>query len=343
MLPLFTEETMSKYLTAAEVLPFLHGCCGTYMLDGYTCFSRFTAEELAYYGDRSGTDFVRSHAPSGIRLDFITDAPEISFTYLLYRDKGFYILHSGFDIWEDGVFGANYRIDPGVTDEITVSYTRKKTEPSRIQIHFTNGSVVLMDKFCLGNAVPVEKKEKSILFYGDSLTQSAYIPTPSLSWAHTMAEHMDAEALNRGIGSMIFEAPSLPSAPDCVPDMIFIEYGCNDLGKTPDNETGLALADAWMKKICKLYPTAEKFCIPPDFSPRGDCSDAYWNRMEPYCTGLAEISRLYGIHVIPGKILIPDLPDLFFEDLTHFNEAGSAIFAGNLQYAVGRIRRGETL
>ena len=62
MLPLFTEETMSKYLTTAEVLPFLHGCCGTYMLDGYTCFSRFTAEELAYYGDRSGTDFVRSYS-----------------------------------------------------------------------------------------------------------------------------------------------------------------------------------------------------------------------------------------------------------------------------------------
>ena len=325
---------MKKYLTAEEVLPFLHGCCGTYTLEGATGFSRFTPELLAYYGARSDTDFVRSHCPAGIRLECITDAPEISFTYRLYTGKGLYVIGSGFDIWEDGVFGANYRIDPKEEGIVTVTYTRQKKEPSHIQIHFTNGSTVLFDRFCLGNAVPVEKKKKSILFYGDSLTQSAYLPTPSLSWTHILAEHLEAEYLNRGIGSMIFEAPSLPSEQDCSPDMIFIEYGCNDLGKTPDNETALALADAWLERLCVLYPDAAKYCLLPDFSPRADASDAYWSRMEPYCTGLAECSLRHGIPAIAGKPLIPDLPILFFDDYTHFNEAGSAIFAGQLLYTL---------
>lgn len=325
---------MANFLTSGEVLPFLHGCCGTYTLEGYTCFSRFTDDQLAYYAARSDTDFVRSHTPAGIRLECITDAPEISFTYRLYREKGFYVLHSGFDIWEDGVFGANYRIDPSEHGTVTVSYTRRKKEPSHIQIHFTNGSVVLLDLFCLGNAVPVEKKEKTILFYGDSLTQSAYIPTPSLSWTHILADHLDAAYLNRGIGSMIFEAASLPAVCDCHPDMIFIEYGCNDLGKTPDNETGLALADAWLERLCQLHPDSAKYCLLPDFSPRGDASDAYWNRMEPYCQGLTTLCDARGIPAICGKPLIPDLKNLFCDDYTHFNEAGSAIFAGQLLHTL---------
>ncbi len=325
---------MTHFLTSGEVLPYLHGCCGTYTLEGYTGFSRFTPDQLAYYRERSDTDFVRSHVPAGIYLDCITDAPEISFTYRLYREKGLYVIGSGFDIWEDGVFAANYRIDPNITDTVTVSYTRQKESPSRIQIYFTNGSVVLLDRFCLGNAVPVEQKSRQILFYGDSITQSAYIPTPSLSWFLPVAMHMEAEYLNRGIGSMIFEADSLPAETDCQPDTIFIEYGCNDIGKTPDNETGFALADAWIRKLCSLYPAAEKYCILPDFSPKGDCSEAYWQRMQPYCDGLSSISRSYGIPAISGKPLIPDLKYLFFDDYTHFNEAGSAIFANQLLYAI---------
>ncbi|MBR4960011.1 MAG: SGNH/GDSL hydrolase family protein, partial [Clostridia bacterium] len=163
------------------------------------------------------------------------------------------------------------------------------------------------------------------------------IPTPSLSWTYMVAEHLDAEYLNRGIGSMIFEAPSLPAEQDCSPDMIFIEYGSNDLGKTPDNETALQLADAWLARLCELYPAAEKYCMPPDFSPRADASDAYWNRMEPYTTGLTELCRRHNIAVIPGKPLIPDLRYLFCDDYTHFNEAGSAIFAGQLLYALRHL------
>ena len=57
------------------IFSFLHGCCGTYTLDGCTGFSRFTPDQLAYYGSRSDTDFVRSHAPAGIFLECVTDEP----------------------------------------------------------------------------------------------------------------------------------------------------------------------------------------------------------------------------------------------------------------------------
>ena len=327
---------MEKRMSAEEVysLQLLHGCCGTYELNGYTGFSRFTPGQLAYYGERSDMDFLRSHCWAGIYLECVTDAPELSFTYRLYLEKGFYVMNSGIDLWENGVFAAHWTVDPSETGDVTVTYRRKCRKPSVIRLVFPNGCVLLPLEFRLGDARPTAKRERTILFYGDSITQSAYIPNPSLSWYHPVADHLGAEYLNRGIGSMIFDDASLPEESDCRPDWIFIEYGANDLGKTPDNDTALASADAWMKKLCRLYPDAEKYILLPDFFPEEGESESILRRRDPYCEGLTAIGNPLGVNVLSGRPLIPALPSMYCADLVHFNEAGSAVFAGNLLYAV---------
>ena len=314
------------------IFSFLHGCCGTYTLDGCTGFSRFTPDQLAYYGSRSDTDFVRSHAPAGIFLECVTDEPVISLTYRLYGDRGWYVMNSGIDVEENGVFAAHFSVDPAEKGNVTVSYVRKSREPSVIRIWFPNGCVFLPVEFRLGNAQPTPRKEPKILFYGDSITQSAYIPTPSLSWFVPVAEHFQTGYLNRGIGSMIFDKDSLPAEPDCRPERIFIEYGGNDLGKIPDNDTALAAAEAWLERLCVLYPDAEKYTILPDFFPEE--SENILRRLDDYCRELTALCRVRGITVFSGKPLIPALPALFCSDHVHFNEAGSAIFANRLLNAV---------
>lgn len=325
---------MAAYLTSAEVLPFLHGCCGTFELEGCAGFSRFSKEELAYYSARSDMDFVRSHTPAGIWLECVTDAPEIPFTYRLYRKKWLYVIGSGFEIWENDLFGAGYLIDPQITDSVTISYPRRSSGAARIRIHFTGGSVILPERFCPGNAVPTAQKSRSILFYGDSITQSAYIPTPSLSWTNLLAGWLNAEHINRGIGSMIFEAPSLPAEPNCTPDLLFIEYGCNDIAQNPDNDTALMLADAWLTRICSLFPLTGKYCILPDFVPREGVNEDFMARLPHYCAALSDLCTARGIHAISGRSLIPEMPTLYCKDHIHFNEAGSAVFAGNLLHSI---------
>ena len=315
-----------------SILSFLHGCCGTYELDGCTGFSRFTPEQLAYYGSRSDMDFVRSRAPAGIYLECVTDEPEISVTYRLYREKGWYVMNSGIDVFENGVFAAHFAVNSAENGCVTVSYARRVREPSVIRIYFPNGCVFLPVDFRLGQAVPTAETKPEILFYGDSITQSAYIPNPSLSWFVPVAEHLESGWLNRGIGSMIFDRDSLPAESDGRPERIFIEYGGNDLGKTPDNDTALAAAEAWLDRLCLLYPDARKYTLLPDFFPEE--SEAVLRRLDGYCRGLSDLCRSRGIAVFSGKPLIPALPALFCEDHVHFSEAGSAVFANRLLYAV---------
>lgn len=315
-----------------SIFSFLHGCCGTYDLDGCTGFSRFTPDQLAYYSRRSDADFVRSHAPAGIFLECVTDEPVISLTYRLYGEKGWYVMNSGIDVEENGVFAAHFSVDPAEKGNVTVSYARKSREPSVIRIWFPNGCVFLPVDFHPGNAQPTPRKETKILFYGDSITQSAYIPTPSLSWFVPAAETLGGGYLNRGIGSMVFDRDSLPAEADCRPEMIFIEYGGNDLGKTPGNDTALAAAEAWLDRLCVLYPDAEKYTILPDFFPEE--SEAILRRLDEYCRELTGFCLARGITVFSGKPLIPALPALFCGDHVHFSEAGSAVFANRLLNAV---------
>lgn len=323
------------------ILSFLHGCCGTYDLDGCTGYSRFTPEQLAYYGSRSDADFVRSHSPAGIYLECITCEPVISLTYRLYRDKGWYVMNSGIDVEENGVFAAHFAVDFAETGNVTLTYTRRCREPSVIRIWFPNGCVFLPVDFQAGNALPTPEREAKILFYGDSVTQSAYIPNPSLSWFVLVAQHLDAGYLNRGIGSMIFDRNSLPAETDCRPAHIFIEYGGNDLGKIPDNDTALAAADAWLARLCILYPDAEKYAVLPDFFPEE--SEAILCRLDDYCRGLTGLCRTRGIAVFSGKPLVPALPSMFCGDMVHFSEAGSAVFADRLLYAVRRRTEAENI
>ena len=229
-----------------DLIPFLHGCCGFFSLNGRIGFSRFTEEQLMFYSNHSDSHFVASHSSAGIYLDFITDEPEISFQYRMYRERGIELLNSGFDIWEDDKFGAHIAVCD-TTDDVTVSYRRNNIKSSRIRIYFPNGNDLLMDNFSIGQVEPVTKRNKRIIFYGDSITQSAYIATPSLSWYVPMAEYLEAEYINRGIGSMIFDENSLPASDPIQPDIIIVEYGANDLNKRPDQQTALLAARAWLE------------------------------------------------------------------------------------------------
>ena len=329
---------MKQLRSAEEVFPLLHGCCGTYRLEGRIGFSRFTPEQIRYYTERSADDFVRSHAPAGICLECTTDIPEISFTYRVWKEKGFYRTQSGFDIWENGVLTAGFPLDL-TGNETEIRYTRRQKDPSVIRITFPGGVIVLPDHFSLGNAAPTEQKPAKLLFYGDSLTQSAYMANPSLSWHVPVCQWMDAEWLNRGIGSMIFDADSLPGETDCLPETIFVEYGGNDLYRIPETDKALARAEAFLQKLHRLYPQAQTYVILPDLGPRIGGTAEKWAREDGYCAALSGIARSYGMKPLSGQELIPPMPVLYFEDMTHFNEAGSAVFANHLLYAMGWERK----
>jgi len=304
-----------------------HGCAGG-------DFSRFLPEQLDYYSSLSPLDAIRCRCPAGMYWEFFTDAPEISFTYDL---EGIYCGGSGFDIHEDGVLAANIPLAASGSRNVPVRYLRKAAGESLIRVTFPNGAAVIPGNASLGNARPTGKRAKTVLFYGDSITQSAYIPTPSLSWTGYVADALGAEEINRGIGSFVFDENSLPVTDPLQPDWIFVEYGPNDISRFPDPDEAMARAERYFARLLTVYPRSAVYAITPDFlSPKGISAEAA-GRLPEYCRRLTEVCRSAGIKVISGKQLVPDLDVMFWRDHLHLNEAGSAVFAHRLLYLMKQM------
>ena len=311
-----------------EIAPLLVGSCGFCELNGYTLPTRFTSEQLDFYSGRSDYDFTRSHSPTGIRLDFTTDAESVSFDFLITGVP--YVATSGLDVREDGVFCDHLTLSAKERDKVQhYAYTRRKKERSRLTIDLPHGLIFIPFHFDLGDARPVRQPDKLALFYGDSITHSAYIPTPSVSWTGMTAEALHARELNRGIGSFFFCRDSLPKEADCRPDYLFVEYGFNDLALF-DAPTRRENAEAYLGRLKELYPDASVWVITTDFGEGAGKTPEAREIRHAYCDEVEEIAQTRGMSVLRGERLVPTLPVFFVSDFVHLSEAGSGVFAHNI-------------
>ena len=71
-------------------------------------------------------------------------------------------------------------------------------------------------------------RPRKLLCFGDSITQGVYSNHPSLSYACRLADLLDADLTNKGIGGdMVF--PELVCEREAnTPDLITVAYGTND-------------------------------------------------------------------------------------------------------------------
>lgn len=308
-----------------DISPLLRGVFGFFEKDDMVLPTRFTPEQLKFYEEVFPERYDAALGLAGIVLEFKTDADEISF---IYSTGNAYVTNSGIDIYEDGVFQMNLPVEENKKD-VSVTYTRKAKSASEIKVYFPAGIAFYPKNFCLGNATPLPEKDKFILFYGDSITQSAYIPTRSICWCEFVADGLDARYLNRGVGSFVAHEGSLPSEPDCSPDYIFVEYGLNDLYQYGLSES-LDMIDKYLKKIKSLYTKSQIYVITPNFTPKDTELKEIRDNIGEYCEKVITIAQKYDLNIIHGNKLIPDLEVMFWSDHVHLSEAGAAVFAHNV-------------
>jgi len=311
--------------TIKDINPLLRGVVGYFEKDGMTLPVRFTPEQLKFYEEVFPERYAAALGLAGIVLEFKTDAKEISFTYSTGEA---YVINSGIDIYENDVFQVNLNVENSQKD-VRVSYTRTQEKPSEIKIYFPAGISFYPKDFCLGDAYPLPKKEKTVIFYGDSITQSAYIPTRSICWCEFVAEALNATYINRGVGSFVAHPGSLPSEPDCSPDYIFVEYGLNDL-YLYSLEEALNMIDEYLKKLVSLYSKSKIYVITPKFTPRDTELDAIRLNIDEYSEKLAAMAKKYNLSVLYGEKLLPCMKTMFWSDYVHLSEAGAAVFAHNV-------------
>ena len=173
------------------------------------------------------------------------------------------------------------------------------------------------------------KKQKTLLAYGDSITQGYDSLHPVHTYAMRLADALDAELVNKGLGGAIF-CPELVSAGSGVcPDIITVAYGTNDWG-SQDAETIRGNIKNFFRELAGMYPDVPVFALSPIWRSDKDAvknagalSDVL-QMMKEECAPYKNVKVIDGFSLVPGDSL------LFGDAWVHPNDEGFKHYADNL-------------
>ena len=309
---------------------YVRGAAEAVESGGEWTFHRFLPGQAQAYRDAGNEDFYRkTFATAGVRLTFRTDAESLSFDYRFAygssRKFGF------FDICVDGAIVAHFGLDEDDGARHHVEATLGQGEKD-VEIYFPWSRQAFVSNLALDGATfatPL-RRSRTMLSFGDSITQGYDAQYPSLAYAEAIARLLGADNTNKAIGGDRF-FPALLEEPDTFqPDIVLVAYGTNDWRRCEPADVR-ARAKAFYERLATLYPAARILAVtpiwradPPSDSVFGEDVRCIGRIIQDACKDIPNAA------VIPGYNLVPHLPEFFSDLRLHPNDIGFALYAQNL-------------
>ncbi len=286
--------------------------------DGFMAFHRFTpAEEQAILNHCPALlqKFIRW--PAGVRLEMMTDAEAISFTYEALEQGA--EQYTAPDLYADGVFLGQMK---GFEGKLRHSLPEGK---KRISLYFSGLCRNRIKEFILEGATcaePITPRYRMIC-YGDSITQGADAAFPSLGYINGLARALDAAVWNKALAGGKFFPQLLAGAADWAPDLVTVAYGTNNWASSScGREAFRADLAEFMKRLAERYPAAKVFVVTPIW--RQDCftKQSIVGSFEQLAAWIRAEAEQYGFITIDGLELMPQDCGFFQADGLHPNDIG---------------------
>ncbi len=328
-------------ITNAQLREAFHGACRIEETERGLQPFRFTEQEQALYATTppEHSFYPKSFSTAGIRLEFVTDSEMLAFGALVNTASA-HFSHCQFDIVKNNRLLANLdvsNIENHLYTELALGEGEK-----HLTIYFPWAASTILECLILDDGatfLPCPRKSK-MLMYGDSITQGYHCFHPSRSYASLLADHLDADAINKGIGGERFRPDLAELAdPSLSPDLITVAYGTNDWAvhcATPEEleHTG----KAFLTLLSQTYPHANIAVITPiwreDLERRRPSMPPFSWIDQCLCSVTDTLPNAYIIH---GIDLVPHDPSLYYDHYLHPNDQGFAHYAENLAKQIQKI------
>lgn len=317
-------------------------------INGRICFSRFTNEQRHLYKNRDENCYLRSLSSAGIKLSFSTNSKNLSLTVDIA--PGSSRKYFSIDIFSgESCIGHLDNFDETKMPQkyIETNWHFKKTTKSfflgcdtkDITIYLPWSVNTIIEDISLDdNAFVVPKKRsKTLLAFGDSITQGYDALRPSNTYVSKLAQALDADETNKGIGGEKFFPELALTREAFCPDYITVAYGTNDWTLV-DYETFENNCTAFFKNLRNTYKTAKIFAITPIW--RTDVADEMkagaFSTLE---STIKKATENLKIPVISGLSIFPHDKNFFADLFVHPNDNGFEHFYKNLYQNI--IKKGD--
>ncbi|MBR4888277.1 MAG: SGNH/GDSL hydrolase family protein [Clostridia bacterium] len=337
-------------LNLAQLQAVALGAVSVTREEGGYYFHRFTDAQEEFYRLRDAGHYTKTFAPAGIKLHFKTDSTRLFLQAEMTNGSSRFFF--AFDVYVNGELIGSMDNFTGVelpvgqpTVELPLGLYEKEFElgpgEKELAVYLPFSVKTLVKCVALDDGAFIEplKSSKKLLAFGDSITHGYDALHPANMYITRVAEVLDAEEFNKGIGGEIF-VPGLAALREPYdPDYITVAYGTNDWARCTDGrltvEEYRANCRAFYKTISDLYPAAKIYAISPIWRKGGDTAYACGTLAiaeEIISDAVAELSN---VTLIPGADLVPHEEELFADLRLHPNDAGFAHYAKNLLAAIG--------
>ena len=293
---------------------------------------RFTEAQEELYRRTNADFYKKTFATAGIKLCFKTDsttlflkvnaAPSSSRKYFSVdvmvdgEPVGYLDNYSDMDVPQDytgiqcplGEFSKRFELGEGAKQV-------KIYLPWSVALEIME--LGLDDGACLKPVKPAKK----LLVFGDSITQGYDALRPSNRYASRLAEALDAEEVNKGIGGEHF-FPALAGERDAFdPDYITVAYGTNDWSRRGEEEFKESCS-AFYEALSRHYPEAKIFAITPIWR-KDYMAEKKFGPFNKVSEDIEAIVREFkNITCIHGFAFIPQDENYFADLRLHPNDSG---------------------
>jgi len=309
----------------------IHGIVYTEEKDGKLYLHRFTKEQEEAYKPYNADFYKKTFATAGVKLEFLTDSTSLSMSVevVAASSRKFF----SFDVYTNGALVKSAVGDKG--DGITkFEFSASLGNGNKkVTIYFPWSASARICSFALDDGAVAEAvtRPKKMISFGDSITHGYDASNPSFSYASRLADALQADAVNKGIGGEIF-FPTLANLKDDIePDYITVAYGTNDWYFRESTDSFDKNCRDFYENLSANYPNSKIFAITPIW--RGDWEKTE-NRFAPFeyihnsIKSIAE--SLPNVTVIDGIDLVPHDKAFFSPDVLHPNDEGFRHYANNL-------------
>ena len=313
-------------LSIEQIISATEGFVKYYINDGYIRFSRFTEKQEKRYAESEYNP--RNFASSGMKITFKTNSLNLRIKGKM--TPGGSRTYFSQDVVADGkLVGFLQGRLKGDIYEYDETYTLPAGEkkvcifmPPLVCSHIAE--IELDD----GSTFTPVRHTKTLITYGDSITQGYDCVHPQNRYGVALSELFDAEEICKAIGGEKFCPWLVEEKEDLDPDYITVAYGTNHWAKPGmTRELTYERSREFYTSIRKHYPNARIFAFmpiwrndykeKPNFKEFSDIAATIKESIE----GLENITVIEGIDIVPHDI------KYYSADCVHPNDAGHIEFS----------------
>ena len=312
-------------LNLAEIKSITFGAVSIKEIDGSTEFNRFTDKQIECYYDKSYRGISlrgKMYHTSGIRFSFLTTSKRLKIEYVLECASG--RNYAYFDVLEDGVLISHFGKEDIISEQnkIHSQEIEFKDGEKHVEVYFpwsvrTKIVGVELDDFSL--VIP-KKREKTMISYGDSITQGYDAEYSSNTLCNRLSRYFNCDIYNKGVGGDTFSPKLLQLKEDISPDIVTISYGSNDWFLLSKEEI-IKNCNNFLQSAFEIYKNSKIYITTPIW--RADYQKKKEITLKEIGELINQISKdRKNVKVITGWDLVPHSEDYFAPDGLHPNDKG---------------------